>query len=231
MPDDQKHVYREGADEYEALVSREDYQGHILAALRELVPLTGADVLDLGAGTGRMTMLLVPFVRSLLALDLSPHMLAVARDRLTRAGFHHGQAAAADHRALPVPSGKFDLIVSGWSVCYLKVWNPATWERELERAYAEMCRVLRPGGRIVILETLGTGHAEPVRQENLAPYFEWLEAHHFASCSIRTDYRFDSLEQAEYLARFFFGEDLARQVLEKDWIILPECTGIWWKQV
>ena len=51
----------------------------------------------------------------------------------------------------------------------------------------------------------------------------------FAATTIRTDYRFESLVEAETLTRFFFGDGLADQVVEKNWRILPEWTGIWWK--
>jgi hypothetical protein len=47
---------------------------------------------------------------------------------------------------------------------------------------------------------------------------------------MRTDYRFASLAEAEELARFFFGEELAKKVVEQGWQVLPECTGIWWKE-
>ena len=40
-----------------------------------------------------------------------------------------------------------------------------------------------------------------------------------------------SLDEAEELTRFFFGDELAARVVEKEWLILPECTGIWWLHV
>jgi hypothetical protein len=33
------------------------------------------------------------------------------------------------------------------------------------------------------------------------------------------------------LVRFFFGDELADTVIERDKVILPECTGLWWKTV
>jgi len=45
---------------------------------------------------------------------------------------------------------------------------------------------------------------------------------------LSTDYQFASLAEAEALTRFFFGEELAAQVVENAWVVLPECTGIWW---
>jgi hypothetical protein len=50
----------------------------------------------------------------------------------------------------------------------------------------------------------------------------------FKSTWIRTDYRFASLDEAEALTRFFFGDELAARVVANEWVILPECTGIWW---
>ena len=91
-----------------------------------------------------------------------------------------------------------------------------------------MRRVLRPSGTIIVLETMGTGHEAPHPPDELLAYFAYLEAQGFASTWIRTDYLFESLEEAEASARFFFGESLAKEVRDKNWNILPECTGIWW---
>src|SRR5574341_1699141 len=123
----EKEVYANHAVEYEALVSREDHQGNILKAIQEIMSLDGLEVLDLGAGTGRLAYLLAPHVRTILAFDLSTHMLGIARDKLRRFTRRNWLAAACDHRFLPLRSRSADLIVSGWSVSYLAVWNPASW--------------------------------------------------------------------------------------------------------
>ena len=79
MPDE-KEVYEKHAFEYEALLSHEDFQGNILKSVQEIIDLDGLDVLDLGTGTGRLACLLAPCVRTMLAFDLSPHMLGIARE-------------------------------------------------------------------------------------------------------------------------------------------------------
>ena len=38
-------------------------------------------------------------------------------------------------------------------------------------------------------------------------------------------------ETLEYLARFFFGDELGDKVRQNNWVILPECTGIWWRRI
>ena len=62
MPN-QEQIYQTEAEQYEALVSREDYQGNIMRALEEIINVDGLDVLDLGAGTGRLAGLLAPRVK------------------------------------------------------------------------------------------------------------------------------------------------------------------------
>jgi hypothetical protein len=93
-----------------------------------------------------------------------------------------------------------------------------------------MKRVLRPGGTVIILETLGTGCESPhPPSDALAAYYALLEEEHgFSATWIRTDYRFASLSEAEDLTRFFFGDGLADRVAREGLVTLPECTGIWW---
>lgn len=230
MPSE-KQVYESDAERYERLIRREDFHGNIPRALEHIIPVAGLDVLDLGAGTGRLTEMLAQRARRILAFDLSAHMLALTRDKLERIAPENGLAVVADHRFLPLPAASADVLVSGWSVSYLAVWNPQQWRPLLDSWLAEAKRVLRQGGMIILLESLGTGHTEPYHLPHLENVYHWLEMSDFASTWIRTDYRFDSLEEAIELTGFFFGDEMAQQVREQKLVILPECTGIWWKRV
>jgi ubiquinone/menaquinone biosynthesis C-methylase UbiE len=224
-----KEVYESHALEYEALVSREDYQGNILRAIRKIIAPDDLDILDLGAGTGRLAGLLAPVARSVMAFDLSAHMLRTAREKLER--LSRGDiwlAAAADHRFLPLRSAVADLIVSGWSVSYVVTWYPNTWRREVDAWNNETQRVLRSGGTIILLESLGTGNETPVRLAHLENFYDWLGENGFQDRWIRTDYRFDNLSQAERLAGFFFGDEMKPRIRRDKDITLPECTGVWW---
>ncbi len=227
MPDLQE-IYNQHADQYERLASREDYQDNIFPALNRIRPLQGLDVVDLGAGTGRLACMLAPVARSIQAFDTSQHMLDVAIARLQQSGLTNWRVDVADHRQLPLGDGVADVAISGWSLCYAAIWCEGVWQEELGKALAEMKRVLRPGGTIIILETLGTGHETPHRYDELKEYLAYLEEHGFSSTWIRTDYQFESLAEAEELSRFFFGDELAQKVVKNNWVILPECTGIWW---
>lgn len=227
----QEEIYKTEGDKYEALIAREDHQGNILKTLREITPLENRLVLDLGAGTGRLTCLLAPIVDHVRAFDVSEEMLRVCKQKLTASGLSNWQVDVADHRKLPVEDASADLAVSGWSVAYLYQWYPKTWRAELESWLGEMKRVLKPNSHIVLFESLGTGNESPIQLEHLKDYYPWLDEVGFQSKWIRTDYKFESLAEAEELSRFFFGDELGDKVRANNWVILPECTGVWWKTV
>ncbi len=226
MPTEEE-VYRLHAEQYERLIQREDYHNHILRIVEAICPLKGLDVIDLGAGTGRVTRILAPRVGTIRAYDSSAHMLSKAQSSLMALGLGNWQTAVADHRKIPADDASADLVIAGWSFCYLAVWGGDTWREELEAGYREIMRVLRPGGFVILLETMGTGAESPKPPEHLAGYYAWLAEKKFKTSWIRTDYRFKSLEEAAELTKFFFGKKLGREVEAKKWIILPECTGVW----
>lgn len=215
-----QRIYRCGAEMYEALVACEDCDGNLgpaLAADRH------GDVVEFGAGTGRLTRLLAPKARSIRAFDASPAMLAVAR----RALGPEVHLAAALNPALPVRSGSADLALAGWSFGHATGWNPDGWRGEIDRCLAEVRRVLRPGGRAVVIETLGTGRTEPAPPSSiLAEYYDLLESAGFARTWIRTDYRFARRTEADRLCRAFFGRSFPLDPDGSGWR-LPECSGIW----
>ena len=228
MPD-LKEIYASQADQYDALVAREDYQQNLLPALERVRPLAGLEVVELGAGTGRLTALLAPRVKSIRAYDASPAMLAVAAARLQTSGARNWQLQVADHLRLLAADGSADLALAGWTLCYAALDYPDRWRATLAQALDEMRRVLRPGGTRLIIETLGTGFETPHPPEVLKDYLGYLDEAGFRSAWIRTDYRFASAAEAESLIRFFFGDELAEPVAREQRLVVPECTGLWWQ--
>ena len=96
------------------------------------------DALELGAGTGLVTRLAAPHVRSLLATDVEAGMLELAR-RATR---RHRQVrfALVDYQ-LPLPflDASFDVVLSG-----------LTYVQDANDSIKELARVLKPGGRVAL---------------------------------------------------------------------------------
>ena len=231
MSERQRQIYQNDGDRYEALIAREDYQGNITRALEEIISPDNLDVFDLGAGTGRLAVMLAPRAKSVRAFDLSEEMLRVCRSRFEASGLTNWQVGVADHRQLPVEDHSADLVVSGWSVSYLAVWNNEHQTNELDVWLVEMQRVVRQGGWVVLFESLGTGNESPIRLEHVESTYQWLDKNSFQNKWIRTDYKFESVDEAEELSRFFFGDELGDKVRQNKWVILPECTGVWWLRV
>ena len=72
-------------------------------------------MVELGAGTGRLTRLLAPYVKSIKAFDASAHMLETAAESLREMGLTNWSTEVADHRQIPVEDASADLVISGWS--------------------------------------------------------------------------------------------------------------------
>lgn len=100
-------------------------------------------VLDVACGTGAFVERLVAAnpAQHVVGTDVSAGMLALARSKLGR--FPNVRFVEAPAEALPFETGSFDIVVSASAFHYFD--NP-------EAALAEMARVLRPGGRLVLLD-------------------------------------------------------------------------------
>lgn len=231
---DQERIYREHAAEYDALVSAEDCDDNLLGAIASAAPLAGANVLDVGAGTGRVTRLVAAHAARVTGVDRSAAMLDVARARLLAMSPPAAwELHVADARALPVASRSVDVAVAGWVFGHFRYWMPEGWRDEVGRALAEMERALVPGGALIVIETLGTGREDPSPPSpELAEYYAWLEGEHgLTRQAIRTDYQFPDVETAAKITGFFFGDAFGERVRREGWRRVPECTGVWSKRL
>lgn len=228
MPD-YRDVYAHHADRYEALVAHEDADGELPRALTALTGGASQDIVETGAGTGRVTRMLAPLARTLRAFDAEAAMIAVARQKLS--AWPHVSLGVAPHDALPVADNSASLCLEGWAFGHAVGWNPSAWRDDLRRYVDELARVLRPGGLMVLIETMGTGVATPFDGGHT------LEAFHvevtgslgFAHRCLRTDYAFDTVDEAAATLGFFFGERMAARVRANAWRVVPECTGLYWR--
>src|SRR5512138_2666443 len=149
MPD-QFTIYRQHADMYEQLVAHEDHQYQLFPALAAIRSFDRADIVEWGAGTVRVSALLAPHARSIIACDLNPHMLQVARTKLRRCSGLRWHTVAAEHRHMPLPDHCTDVALAGWTLGYFNVTHYAeNWRQMIEHAVEQMQRVLRPGGTII----------------------------------------------------------------------------------
>ena len=232
--DHYQQIYSQQAADYQRMIAAEDVDGNLLAALQEITPLQGKRILDLGSGTGRLPVMFTEAngkPGQIVALDLQYAML--------RENLHQREACTrtwtllqTDMRRIPLAEGWADVVIAGWAVGHLTGWYPTSWRDEISQVLAEMQRMVVPGGRLIILETLGTGSLKPTPpSRSLVTLYAWLEeVWAFSRQVIRTDYQFADVEEAVRSTEFFFGAGLAERIRKYGWARLPEWTGLWFKE-
>lgn len=125
-------------------------------AAREILRHSPTRVLDAGSGTGDLVLHLarqLPVQTEIIGADFSEPMLSVAMKKVSRAGFR-GRIGlvCTDVSNLCFPDDHFDIVSLAFAFRNLVWRNPIA-----EKCLAEMVRVLRPGGKIVIVESSQPG--------------------------------------------------------------------------
>ena len=180
--DDPELVASEYADEsrlrrraagYAGAGTREDARIPLVDAVVAAAP---GRVLEVGCGWGELAEWIARETRAeVVAVDLSPRMVELARDR----GI---DASVADVQALPFEDGTFDLVVAAWMLYHVP---------DLDRGLAEIARVLRSGGTFVastnsrfhlheLRELVGSGpstlkFSREDGEEHLRPHFATID--------------------------------------------------------
>lgn len=119
--------------------------------LKLLPPMTIADI---GAGEGTLSLLLSQRATKVYAIDNSEKMVAYGREVLSRSNVSNVEYLVGDQEEIPLPAGSVDLALFSQSLHH--ALHPG-------KALAEAHRILRPGGRLVVLDLL-RHHFEEARE-------------------------------------------------------------------
>jgi SAM-dependent methyltransferase len=135
--------------------------GDELARLLEGTDISGCTVLDIGCGLGALDELLIAQhrARSVVGVDIDPALLALMQQRIARAGLADRiRGERVDGGPLPFAAASFDVVFSKDSMVQIP---------DKPKIFAEVLRVLRPGGRFIASDWLrgGTGAYSPEMME------------------------------------------------------------------
>jgi demethylmenaquinone methyltransferase/2-methoxy-6-polyprenyl-1,4-benzoquinol methylase len=135
----------------------------------------GERVLEVGFGTGHALVALAAAVGStgcVCGLDISSGMLTVARDRVEEAGSRNVILTLGDARRLCLLDATFDAAFMSFT---LELFEPEA----IPNVLAEICRVLRPGGRLGVVAM-----AANTNTNAMVEIYKWLHRHfpHFVDC-------------------------------------------------
>ena len=146
--------FKSNAQEWERIRALHAPEKDVETAIaRHLTAKPIENFLDAGTGTGRMLELIAPHARRAVGIDVSPDMLAIARDRLLRENIQNAQVRLGDTYRLPFANGSaapngavgagFDVVLFHQVLHYLD--DPGA-------AVAEAARVMAQGGTLLIAD-------------------------------------------------------------------------------
>jgi len=131
---------------YSKLVAPREFKNH-LQAIEQAKILTDEKVLEVAVGPGLSLLELAKRVGNdtrIYGVDLSTHMLDLTEKRLHQEGFLNGELREADCRELPFEDDIFDALYNGYMLDLIPL-------DDLSVVLAEFKRVLKPGGRLILL--------------------------------------------------------------------------------
>lgn len=119
-------------------------QTELVKLVHRTAPNPSDTLLDIGTGAGHTAIAFAPAVKRAIAYDLTPQMLEEVERNAAAKGVTNVETRQGGAESLPYPNASFELVS-----CRLTTHHFAN----LPQALAEMARVLKPGGKLIIMDT------------------------------------------------------------------------------
>ena len=230
---EQFDVYKRRAAIYNQLVSHEDVEQNLKKLLLDKIDFKNKRVIEAGLGTGRVTQIYINQAQHIHGFDQAQHMLDFAYDSLESLNPEYVSKLylkQGNHSDILKQSFVADIFIEGWAFGHWFLELYPNYENVLNDYFNQLSTKIVPNGCIVLIETLGTDRTTPFNNSELNIFYNFLETEHqFERFEIRTDYQFESVEQAAESFRAFFGGEITQKIQEQGLTRIPEVTGIWIK--
>ena len=204
-----------------------DPHGRLWAAMTEVAPWVGRDVLDLGCGTGFYLPRFAETARSVTGIEPHPDLVALARRRTKRRDGVTVENGVAQR--LPIPPASVDVMHARWAYFF----GPGS-----EPGLRELDRVMRRGGVAMVIDNDGSRSSfgrwfrrgyptvpPPEEQERFWSLHGWTRV------PVDMDWSFTSREDLEAVVRIEFDPATAAAILdEHEGTYVDYAVNLWWKR-
>lgn len=151
----ESQAYYQDNDYYEMFSIAEDYPNKIKMYFKNNIK--GDTILDAGCGTGKFTKTLEELSKKYIGVDLSNNQLTKAKSKSIKPNSEFIQANLAN---IPLKDNSVDIIVSTWVLGTIKDLE------ERNKCIQELKRVLKPNGKIFLVENDLLGEFEIIREKD-----------------------------------------------------------------
>ena len=221
-------IYKSRSDAYDELVNHEDYMNNLGNFLNKQIDWRDKVVCEAGIGTGRVANYYIPEVKRCYGFDREDHMLEKCAKNLAE---YQSKLTLAnrDNLDLNEIDMKADIFVEGWSFGHTVMENSGRLEETSEALVGNAKKLVKDGGRIILIESAGTNVDEPTfKNAVLDKFLKSLELkYNFKKKILRTDYSFPDFRDAARTMGFFFGPEMGGDIKRSRKSIIHEFTGIW----
>jgi SAM-dependent methyltransferase len=202
-----------------------DPEERIPAAMQAAAPLAGRVLLDVGAGLGDRTIVYAHLAAQVYALEPDPNAQVLLRGRSKSSGRTNVTILPAGAEAIPLDDDVVDVAYATWSYFF----GPGS-----EPGLAEVERVVRPGGDIVVVQNYG--HDDLARiwtphEAECETWPAWFKAHGFDCQVVDTVWRFESVADAVAVLDFLWGAKAWAQAEEEGQIEFGYKVAVYHRRV
>lgn len=179
-----------------------------------VAPQLGDIALDIATGAGNVALALVPFVKSVVATDITTSMLETTAQRAAEGSFVNLTTKYSEAENLDFPDSTFDIVT---------VRTAPHHFADIRKAVHEMARVLKPGGRVLVVDTCSP--EDPLLDADLNAIEVLRDPSHVRNYSATEWREFMAEAGLEIVSLEVSNWSLGKKLVLQDWMDRMHCDA------